>query len=159
MKTVFIIMTILGCDDSVRQCEYIDQVNAQYDTVQACDSASEKALSTYGDRNYPVVVAVCQGPAATQADMAGIGEDGVGGPLDMPEERDLDIASETVPAPPAEIPEAQGFTASANAEPGFISRALSEVRSYLPEQETMKSVITKPVHIVSDSYSWVAKKF
>lgn len=159
MKTAFIIMTILGCDDSARQCHYIDQVTEQYDTVQACDGASESALYNYRDRNYPVVVAVCQSPAATQTDLAGIGEDGVGGPLDMPEERDLDIAPEGIPVPPSDIPAAQGFAADADSEPGFISRALSEVRSYLPEQQTVKSVITKPVHIVSDSYSWVAKKF
>ena len=119
MKTAFIIMTILGCDDSAKQCHYIDQVNTQYDTVQACDGASESALYNYRNRNYPVVVAVCQSPAATQADMAGIGEDGVGGPLDMPEERDLDIAVEVAPVPPAEYSRRSGLCSRDRRSAGF----------------------------------------
>lgn len=158
MKTAIIVMSILGCDDSATQCHYIEQVNQQWSTVQACDAASENALANYRDRNYPMVVAVCQSPTATDVDMAGIGEDGAGGPLAMPEDQDIDIASERTPVPPGEIGEHLRVEAD-ETDPGFISKALSEVRAMLPEKETVKSIVAKPVHIVTDSYSWVAKKF
>ena len=60
MKAALIVMTILGCDDSVTQCHYISTVNQSWLTVAACDSQSERQIARHQNANYPVVVAVCE---------------------------------------------------------------------------------------------------
>jgi hypothetical protein len=37
-------------------------------------------------------------------------------------------------------------------------RVASEVRAYLPSGSEMKTALASPVHFVSGSYSWVAKR-
>lgn len=67
MKAALIVMTILGCDDNVTQCHYISTVNGDWPSIAQCDTESQKELPRFSDRNYPVVVAVCEssGPGMT----------------------------------------------------------------------------------------------
>ena len=60
MKATFIVMSILGCDDSGASCAPVAQVEEQWQTIAACDAASELHLSRYTNVNHPMVVAVCQ---------------------------------------------------------------------------------------------------
>ncbi|MCF3639798.1 hypothetical protein LXM94_07420, partial [Rhizobium sp. TRM95111] len=60
MQAALIVMTILGCDDSVTQCHYIDTVNRSWQTVALCDAQSETQIARYQNRSYPVIVAVCE---------------------------------------------------------------------------------------------------
>jgi hypothetical protein len=36
---------------------------------------------------------------------------------------------------------------------------LKRVQDALPDAESIKSLVTEPVHVVTDSYSWVARRF
>jgi hypothetical protein len=59
MKAAFIVMSILGCDDAGATCTPIAQVEQQWQTIAACDAASETQLSRYTNVSHPMVVAVC----------------------------------------------------------------------------------------------------
>ena len=60
MVPALIVMTILGCDDSVSQCHYVSTVNGTWETVAKCDAESQKQLPKFSNSNYPVIVAVCE---------------------------------------------------------------------------------------------------
>ena len=60
MKAALIVMTIMGCDDSATQCHYIDTVDRSWQTVALCDAQAETYINRHQDRNYPVIVAVCE---------------------------------------------------------------------------------------------------
>ena len=60
MKAAFIVMSILGCDDAGATCTPVAQVEQQWQTIAACDAASEDHLARYTNVNHPMVVAVCQ---------------------------------------------------------------------------------------------------
>ena len=60
MKAAFIIMTIMGCDDSATQCHYIDTVDRSWQTVALCDAEAETNINRHQNKNYPVIVAVCE---------------------------------------------------------------------------------------------------
>lgn len=140
MQAALIIMTILGCDDSATQCHYIEKVDQSWATIQACDAESEARLKAYASRSYPVIVAVCQTP---DVDAAGLPE------IEAPAVAEALAADELVM--PAE------------AEAGLTSRILAQAQTHLrhvlPETGTVKSMIAKPVRVVTDSYSWVAQRF
>ena len=68
MKTALIIMTILGCDDSVSQCHYISTVPGTWETVAVCDAESQNELPKFSNANYPVVVAMCENSDEQLAD-------------------------------------------------------------------------------------------
>lgn len=144
MQAALIIMTILGCDDSATQCHYIEKVNQNWVTIQACDADSEARLKTYASHSYPVIVAVCQTP---DVDAAGLPE------IEAP-------AGADAPAPAAI---AEDLAMPAEAQAGLTSRILAQAQSHLqrvlPESGTVKSIIAKPVRVVTDSYSWAAQRF
>ncbi len=131
MKVAFIIMSILGCDDSGTQCVPVAISNSRWTTIAPCDLASEKELETYSNANYPMVVAVCQ----TASD-------------DTLTEAQADVYAQiqaTEPSPPP--------------RKGLTARALALVTNSLPTAKGLKTIVQKPVHLVEDTYSWVARKF
>ena len=146
MQAALIIMTILGCDDSATQCHYIEKVNQSWATIQACDADSEARLKAYASHSYPVIVAVCQTP---DVDAAG-----------LPEIEGPGVANAPTPATAAT---ADDPAMSAEEKAGLTSRILAQAQSHLhsvlPERGTVKSIIAKPVRVVTDSYSWVAQRF
>ena len=137
MQAVLIAMTILGCDDSISQCNYVATVDKRWETVAACDAEAERRLKTYVNVNYPSVIAVCEAPKAIAA------------------------AEPQKPAPvPAAAPE---VAVAAPEEPagriaGFAEGIAGQVRAHLPSGRSVRDTLTKPVHFVSASYSWVVTR-
>ncbi|TBZ68718.1 hypothetical protein E0H64_15655 [Rhizobium leguminosarum bv. viciae] len=137
MQAVLIAMTILGCDDSISQCIYVATVDKRWETVAACDAEAERRLKTYVNVNYPSVIAVCEAPKAIAA------------------------AEPPKPAPvPAAAPE---VAVAAPEEPagriaGFAEGIAGQVRAHLPSGKSVRDTLTKPVHFVSASYSWVVTR-
>ncbi|MBC7281327.1 hypothetical protein [Hoeflea sp.] len=157
MQTALILMTILGCDDSATQCHYVDMLDERWATIQECDARSEEKLQLYSNINYPVVVAVCQTPEETGVAEHGgkpVGEPGTGTDITASSPADPDI-----PVPKADIPEPGIATAPQAPEAGIASRAFTRFKHALPEAETLKAIVAEPVHVVTDSYSWVARRF
>ena len=139
MKAAFIVMSILGCDDNGAQCQPVASVAEQWPTIAACDAASERHLGKYRNVSYPMMVAVCQTADTTaladsQEDVAEIDPKLAGIPT-------------TPPAANKDDPHS-----------GITQRAIALVEYALPSKATLKSTITRPVHIVTDTYSWVARK-
>ncbi|ACS56317.1 hypothetical protein [Rhizobium leguminosarum] len=136
MQAVLIAMTILGCDDSISQCNYVATVDKRWETVSACDAEAERRLKTYVNVNYPSVIAVCEAPKAIAA------------------------AEPPKPAPaPAAAPEvAVAAPQPAGRIAGFAEGIAGQVRAHLPSGRSVKDTLTKPVHFVSASYSWVVTR-
>ena len=140
MQTALIMMTILGCDDSVNQCHYIATSEQRWVSVELCDASSEKVLATYTNVNYPTVVAVCQLPdGADPESLAALPAPTTPAPAKP--------ATGPVVAPP---PEASHATLAA--------RAVSQIRKALPGTSGIRMVFETPIHVIADSYAWVAKK-
>ena len=137
MKAAFIVMSILGCDDAGANCAAIAQVPEQWQTIAACDAASEGHLARFTNVNYPMVVAVCQTAGTTALS-------------DSTEDAEqFDTASRSVaPLPPENEDRRRGITA----------RAIELVRDVLPSAKGLKDTVAYPVHVVNDTYSWVARK-
>ena len=66
---------------------------------------------------------------------------------------------ETAAAPEAPAPESQPIAATPQEEETLASSAIRRVKSVLPTTEGVKTLMTKPVRLVEDGYSWVARKF
>lgn len=166
MQAALIIMTILGCDDSATQCHFVDLREERWATVQECDAVSEDRLKSYSNIAYPVVVAVCQTPDDTGlTEVAGEPKEEPIGPALA--EADTSLTSAT-PIPKAEIPAAEiaeaedvapAVAAGPEEAPGMTSRVLTLVKEALPEKARVKALVSQPVHVVTDSYSWVAQRF
>ncbi|MBY5550298.1 hypothetical protein [Rhizobium leguminosarum] len=136
MQAVLIAMTILGCDDSISRCNYVATVDKRWETVAACDAEAERRLKTYVNVNYPSVIAVCEAPKAIAA---------------------------AEPPKPAPMPAAASEVAVAAPQPagriaGFAEGIAWQVRAHLPSGRSVKDTLTKPVHFVSASYSWVVTR-
>ncbi len=146
MVPALIVMTILGCDDSVSQCHYVSTVHGTWETVAICDAESQKQLPKFANSNYPVIVAVCeksgeqmanaQDPAPLPAAQAALDQDHVANP-------------DPVPTPP--LAEQQ--------QPSLPRRTLAMISGALPDTSRLRDAVTKPVHYIEDGYSWVARKF
>lgn len=133
MQAVLIAMTILGCDDSVSQCNYVATVDKHWETVVACDAEAEQRLRIYANASYPTVIAVCEAPKSLPA---------------------------IEPAKPAPIPAATSEVAERrDGIGGFVDNIALRVRTSLPSGEDVKDTLTKPLHFVSASYSWAAARF
>jgi hypothetical protein len=137
MRAAFIVMSILGCDDAGTSCTAIAQVPQQWQTIADCDAASEKHLAGYTNVNYPMVVAVCQTAGTTALS-------------DSTDDADeVDTASRAIgPVAPA----------SESHRLGIAARAVQLVRDALPSTKGLKDTVIYPVHVVNDTYSWVARK-
>ena len=139
MKAAFIVMSILGCDDAGATCTPVAQVEQQWQTIGACDAASETHLARYTNVNHPMVVAVCQ--TANSTALSDSTEDAAG----------FETASRSVaPAPKPALQEEQ--------ERGITARAVRLMKNALPTKQGLKNTVTYPVHVVTDTYSWVARK-
>jgi len=133
MQAVLVAMTILGCNDSVTQCNYIATVEKQWQTVTMCDADSERQLKQFTNVGYPTVIAVCEPPKPAT-------------PPDTPK-----AVVENIPKPPAPAETQSRLSV-------FADRVAGQVRAHLPSGSDMKTVLVSPVHFVSGSYSWVAKR-
>jgi len=136
MKTALIMMTILGCDDSVSQCEFVETPPERFVSIELCNAASEQVLGRYTNIGYPTAVAVCQLP-----------------PPDITEA----LAAQT----PTQLNATEAAVVSEPTEEQkktLKDKAIDAVREVLPGKAQIKMIFEKPIHVVSESYSWVAKK-
>lgn len=135
MKAAFIVMSILGCDDSGVHCTPVASVSQEWQTIAACDAASERILKRYQNVNKPVVAAVCQ--------TADAGEE-----IEPPS----DVASAEAPQPPVPPP------VHKDDHEGLMARAKALFSHAVPSRAALQNSIETPVHFVTDTYSWVARK-
>ncbi len=137
MKTAMIVMTILGCDHDVNQCQYISTVNGSWPTIAQCDTASHGQLPKFSNANYPVVVAVCE-----SSEPAG-------------------LADNVAPPPGSQQvqPATQATAAAPEPEPNLPKRTLAFLSGAIPDRDKLKTIVTAPVHYIEDGYSWVARRF
>ena len=131
-----IVLSLLGCDDSGAQCDFVRVGPERYETVEACRAASE-----------PLLAASAMTPAET-AEAAKTNLQPAPFPPAPPkagEETPQTLAGGELPAPdgatpPADEPELIGK------EPGLLSRVADALSALAPEKET----ITKPIDIAAD---------
>jgi len=137
MKAALILMTIMGCDDSATQCHYIETVDRSWETVALCDAQAETWINKNQDKNYPVIVAVCEtaGNRVTA--------------------EEIDPAPEAKPAE-AQIPVPQE---TVEARQNLAARTLGFVKRAIPDAAALKKAVTTPVRYAEDGYSWVMKRF
>lgn len=136
MKTALIMMTILGCDDSVSQCEFVETPPERFVSIELCNAASEQVLGRYTNIGYPTAVAVCQLP-----------------PPDITEA----LAAQS-PNQPNTTEAAVVSEPTEEQKKTLKDKAINAVREVLPGKAQIKMIFEKPIHVVSESYSWVAKK-
>lgn len=151
MQVAMIAMMILGCDDSATQCHYLDQSDKRWETVSACDAETEERLKAYSSHEYPVVIAICQPPTNPNELIA----EATGGQADAattPPADDPQAADTTEVAPPPSQEEAQK-------DEGITTTVLNQIRSVLPEKESVKDVVTAPIRFAGEGYSWVVRRF
>lgn len=60
MGPAIYILAILGCGEGETACEQIAVTGSSYQSVDACNQASESALMGHLDASFPVVVAQCR---------------------------------------------------------------------------------------------------
>lgn len=60
MGPAFYIMAILGCGEADTACEQVAVAQAQYESVEACNAATEDTVGRHVDLSFPVVVAQCR---------------------------------------------------------------------------------------------------
>ncbi|OAP34429.1 hypothetical protein AU381_24120 [Sinorhizobium glycinis] len=142
MKAALIVMTILGCDDNVTQCHYISTVNGAWPSIAQCDTESQRELPKFSNRNYPVVVAVCE---TSGSDMTASTEPGQT-PKVAPEVNAAPQQATTLPAKQEE-------------KPGLPKRALTWLSGAVPDRQKLQAIVSAPVHYMEDGYSWVARRF
>ena len=134
MKAALVVMSILGCNDAGTTCIPVAQVPDQWQTIAACDAASEKHLARYTNVDHPMIVAVCQ-----TADTTAL-EDST---------EDFETASRPVaPVPPSDAEQRRGIAA----------RAVDLVRGVIPTGQGLRDTVRYPVHVVTDTYSWMARR-
>lgn len=140
MRTAMVLMTILGCDDSATDCQYVATLNQRWPSVELCNAVSEKELSAFANISYPVVIAVCQDPTATA---------------------DAGNRSGTASAPaPQAVEKAQAATPEEERaeERSLATKAMDRIKSIMPTKQDFQDLIKAPVGVVEDGYSWVAKR-
>ena len=145
MKAALIVMTIMGCDDSATQCHYIETVDRSWQTVALCDAQAETWINKNQDKNYPVIVAVCETSDKQMAKAeAPIPSTNAELPVTTPQAQ-----ADAIPTPP--VSEAQ--------QPSLPRRTLALVTGAMPDTAKLREAITRPVHTIEGGYSWVARKF
>jgi hypothetical protein len=131
MNPAVILLTILGCDDSGTECHYVATSEKRWPTIELCSASSDKELEGHANAPYPVVIAVCQNPHETA------------------------VAARAEPPPIASAPP----ELTKDDERNLAEQAISRVRAVLPTTEGIRTLMQKPVRLVEESYSWVARKF
>lgn len=156
MNAALIVMTILGCNDSGTDCQYIATAQERWPTVAMCDSVSEDHLPTYANQPYPVLIAVCQDPEI--AGIPNVGPIPVARPSASPERQpaETNTSQTSVNANAQKVEVAEVTPEEAETLAG---RAIQRVKTVLPTTEGVKTLMTKPVRLVEGGYSWVARKF
>jgi hypothetical protein len=129
MNPAVIVLTILGCDDSGVECHYVDTSQKRWANIETCSAASDIELAAYANAPYPVVIAVCQDPQR------------------------IETAEAIPPQSPSQTDNAQ------DVQEGLAAQAISRVRAVLPTTEGIRTLMQRPVRLVEESYSWVARKF
>jgi hypothetical protein len=132
MNAAIIVLTILGCDDSATECHYVATSEKRWASIEMCSAVSEAELASYANAPYPMVIAVCQNPDESE------------------------VATAPDPAPATSAPQAD---LTPEETTSLASRAISRVRAVLPTTEGVRTLMHKPISLVEESYSWVAKKF
>jgi hypothetical protein len=145
MNSALIVMTILGCNDAATDCHYITTAENRWPSIEMCNSVSEQQLSGYANQAYPMLIAVCQKPEATEIAKAPV-------PQSRPE-----TAMPAPSAEPAATPAPEPVTQQEKET--LAGRAIQRVKTVLPTTEGVKTLMTSPVRLVENGYSWVAKKF
>lgn len=138
MKTALVVMTIMGCDDTVTQCNYIETIDRTWTSIALCDAQTEERMARVQDENYPVIVAVCESA-----------DDRV----------TMDMAGQHADSPSPAAPPVAAADADEQARQGLAARALAIVKRAMPDRATVKTVVSTPVRIVEGGYSWVVKRF
>jgi hypothetical protein len=145
MNSALIVMTILGCNDAGTDCHYIATAENRWPSIELCNSVSEQQLSGYANQPYPMLIAVCQKPEAAEIANAPV-------PRARPET-----------APPAPVGQPAATLAqepvTQQEKETLAGRAIQRVKTVLPTTEGVKTLMTSPVRLVENGYSWVAKKF
>lgn len=151
--TAMVLMTILGCDDTVTQCHYVETVEREWVSVQDCDAATEDQLARFADLQFPVVVAACETASDDVAQQDGA----------LPES--AAAAPEEGMTPPAEMADAPVAPVATDEEPGRLAiqkqrveRLMKRAVDILPDADSVKALAAKPAHVVTDTYAWVVKK-
>jgi len=132
LNPAIIILTILGCDDSGTECHYVATSEKRWPTIELCSATSDKELEDYANAPYPVVIAVCQTP------------------------QDTEVAARTEPQATESVTSVE---ITEEGELSLAGRAIARVRAILPTTEGVQTLMQKPVRLVEESYSWVARKF
>jgi len=104
-----IVLSLLGCDDTGTQCEYLRAAEQRFETVEACQTASDSFLADSHDADYPAVVAICA-PAVETA--------GRPVPPELPGEVETPV--------PVDV-----------REPDFLERIAGAIAEYAPGRETL----------------------
>jgi hypothetical protein len=145
MNSALIVMTILGCNDAGTDCHYIATAENRWPSIELCNSVSEQQLSGYANQPYPMLIAVCQKPEAAEIANAPV-------PRARPE---------TAPPAPAGQPAATlaQEPVTKQEKETLAGRAIQRVKTVLPTTEGVKTLMTSPVRLVENGYSWVAKRF
>jgi hypothetical protein len=139
MNAALIVMTILGCNDAATDCHYVATVDNRWPTIEMCDAVSEQQLAGYANQPYPMIIAVCQKPEGSEV-----------ANVPLPQEK---------PAVPTPEPAQQAPEVTAQEKETLAGRAIQRVKNVLPTTEGVTTLMIKPVRLVEDGYSWVAKKF
>ncbi|KQR67968.1 hypothetical protein [Rhizobium sp. Leaf341] len=161
VSAVLVVMTILGCDDSVSQCHYVDTVKGSWETVAACDSQSQKKLPAYTNASYPVIVAMCEktgdAPIAADAESRTVARTTLPPTVATPSTAPTVAPSEPSPTAPSPrlTPAPSDETALRKPLP---ERAYAMLRGVLPDGQKIRHAISVPVHYLGDGYSWVATR-
>ncbi|QKV19290.1 hypothetical protein [Oricola thermophila] len=104
-----IVLSLLGCDDSGTQCDYLRASEQRFASVAECRVASDAFLAASDDAEYPAVVAICA-PAVETA----------GRPV--PPELPVEVAPE-IPAD--------------ELAPDMVERIAGAIAGYVPGRETL----------------------
>ncbi|WP_083258366.1 hypothetical protein [Rhizobium sp. YK2] len=137
MAVEFVLMTILGCNESGMHCRYIATADERWESISQCNAVSESRLLAYRERPYPVIVAVCQKPEPTAISDISVK------PL-------IKQSGSDPEAPPSVTPQDKRRLAD---------RAIEQVGKVLPTKAGLKTVLGKPLRLVESGYSWVARRF
>lgn len=130
IKAAMVMMAIMGCDDGARKCVQLEATEPRWETVAACDQASEQELAKYSNANYPMIIAICQSPAA---------------PATADATDDVQDQQKTA-------------AAGKPHEPNLAEKTIDLVKKAIPTTEGIKNAFQQPVHVIANGYAWVARK-
>ncbi|PYE36816.1 hypothetical protein C8J35_10174 [Rhizobium sp. PP-F2F-G38] len=156
VTAALVVMTILGCDDSVSQCHYVDTVKGSWETVAACDDQSQRKLPAYSNASYPVIVAMCE--KTVDASIATAAESSTVTPSAPPLASTPSPVSPTTATSTNERPAPHPADVASGERQPLPQRAYAMIRGVLPDTQKIRHAISVPVHYLGDGYSWVATR-